>query len=106
MRYVEIGWGVLAAIQNAVDNVVNVGEVSLQVSVIKDLDWQPVHDVVSEAEVGHVGSARRSVNGKESKSRHWNAVKLRIAVCHDFIRLFGCCVEADRVIRWVGLTKH
>ena len=106
MRYVEIGWGVLAAAQNAIDDIVNVGEVPLQVTVIKHLDWQSIHYVVSEAEVGHVGSAGRSVNGKESKSRHWNAVKLRIAVCHDFIRLFGCCVEADRVIGWVGLTKH
>ena len=85
MRYVEIGWGVLAAAQNAIDNVVNVGEVSLQVAVIKDPDWQPVHDVVSEAEVGHVGSASRSVNGKKSKPRHWNAVELRIAVSHDFV---------------------
>ena len=48
---------------NALYDVVDVGEVTLAVAVIEDLNILVAHQFVGEAEVCHVGTAGRTVDG-------------------------------------------
>ena len=54
---------------HALYNIINVGEVALTVSVIEDFYRIPLYQFVGKAEIGHVRTAGRTVDGEEAKTR-------------------------------------
>ena len=50
-------------------NVIDIGEVTLAVAVVEDLDGLAFHQFVGEAKVGHVGTTCWAIDGKEAESR-------------------------------------
>ena len=93
--------GVLHHSDYAFHNVVNVGEVALAVSVVENLDGLALHQLVGEAEVGHVGTAGRTVDGEEAQAGAGDVVQLRIGVGHQFVTLLRGGVEAHGVVHLV-----
>ena len=49
-------------------NVIDIGEVTLAVAVVEDLDGLAFHQFVGEAKVGHVGATCRTIDGEEAKT--------------------------------------
>ena len=64
---------------DSLHNVIHVGEVSLTVAVVEDLDLLPFQQLVGEAKVGHVGTTTRTINGEEAESCTGDIVQLGVA---------------------------
>lgn len=61
---------------DALDNVVDVGEVATAVAHVEDLDGVAATQLLGEAEVGHVGPAHGSVHREEAQSGRRDGVEL------------------------------
>lgn len=86
---------------DAFDDVVDVSEVALAVAVVEDFDGLALDELISKAEVGHVGAAGRAVDGEETEAGGGDVVEFRVGVCEEFVALFGGGVEGDGVIDFV-----
>ena len=75
------------------DDVVDVGEVALAVSVVEDLDAVTLHEAVRRREVEHVRAAGRAVDGEEAEAGGRDVVELRVGVGHELVAFFRCGVE-------------
>lgn len=61
---------------DALDDVGDVGEVAAAVAHVEDLDGVAAAQLLSEAEVGHVGPAHGAVHGKEAQAGRRDGVEL------------------------------
>lgn len=95
------GWGFGHDANDAFDDVVDVGEVALAVAVVEDFDGLALDELISEAEVGHVGAAGGAVDGEETEAGRGDVVEFRVGVGEEFVALFGGGVEGDGVIDFV-----
>ena len=90
--------GSLHNTDDTLDDVVNVGEVTLAVAVVEDLDGLPSLQLLRGGEVEHVRAACRTVNSEEAETGGRNIVELAVAVRQELVGLFSGRVEGDRVI--------
>ena len=67
LAHLHLGGGVHDA-PDALDDVVDVGEVAAAVAHVEDLDGVAAAQLLGEAEVGHVGPAHGTVNREESQA--------------------------------------
>ena len=51
------------------NNVIDKSKVALAVAVVEDLDGLALDQFVGETKVGHVGTACRTIDGKEAEAR-------------------------------------
>lgn len=82
---------------NALYDVVDVGEVTLAVAVIEDLNILVAHQFVGEAEVCHVGTAGRTVDGKKAKACTGDIVEFTVSVRHQLVALLRGGIEAHGI---------
>ena len=54
---------------DALDDIINIGEVALAVTIVEDLYALALDQLVGKSEVSHVGATRGTVNREETKSR-------------------------------------
>lgn len=78
--------------------IIHVCEVPAAVAVVVDLDGFTLQQFVGEAEVGHIRTTRRTIDGEEAQTRTGDVVELAVAVGHQFVALLGGGIEADGVI--------
>lgn len=90
--------GVLHDAHHSLHNVVDIGEVALAVAIIENLDGLAFHQLVGEAEVSHVGTAGRAIDGEESEAGRGDVVELAIGMGHQLVALLGGGVEAYGVV--------
>ena len=90
---------------DAFDDVVDVGEVALAVSVVEDLDAVTLHEAVGRGEVEHVGAAGRAVDGEEAEAGGRDVVELGIAVCKQLVAFLSRSIKAYRIIHLVLSTE-
>ena len=86
---------------DSLHNVIHVGEVSLAVAVVEDLDLLPFQQLIGKAKIGHVWTATRTINGEEAEAGTGDIVQLRVGMSHQLVALFGGRIEADGVIHLV-----
>ena len=99
--------GTLHHADNALDNVVDIGEVASAVAVVVDLDGLALQEFIGEAEVGHVGSSGGAIDGEEAEAGGGNVVEFGIAVGHELVTLLGGSVEAYWIVYAViGAEGH
>lgn len=92
---------------HALDDVVDVCEVALAVSVVEDLDRVAFEELVGEAEVCHVGTAGGTVDGEETQAGGGYVVELAVGVRHKLVALLGGGVEGDGIVYLViGGVRH
>ena len=84
--------------EDALDDVINIGEVAAAITVVEDLDGIAFEEFISEAEVCHIGTTSRTVNGEEAETRGGDIVEFAVAVSKEFVALLGCCIETDGVV--------
>lgn len=83
---------------DARDDVVNIGEVTVHIAVVVDLDGLASADLVGELEVRHIRTAERSVDREEAQPRRRNPVEMAVGVRHELIRLLRRRIETDRMV--------
>lgn len=98
--HLHLGHGVHYA-PNALDDVVDVGEVAAAVAHVEDLDGVPAAQLLGESEVGHIGPAHRTVNREESQAGRRDGVELGVGSGHELVGLLGGCVERHRRVNAV-----
>ena len=93
--------GVLHDAHHSLHDVVDIGEVALAVAIIEDLDGLAFHQFVGEAEVSHVGTTCRAIDGKEAEAGRGDVVELRVGMGHQLVALLRSGVEAHGVVHLV-----
>ena len=100
-------WCVLHHANHTLNNVIHISEVAFTISVIENLDGLAFTELVCEAEVCHIGTTGRTIDGEEAKACGWDVVELTIGMCHEFVALLGGCIERDGIIDLViGRVWH
>ena len=87
--------------QHTLDNVVDVGEVALAVSVIENLYGFSPEQLVRKSEVSHIRTAGRTIHREETQAGGRNVVELGIGVGHQFVALLGSGIEGNRIVNLV-----
>ena len=93
--------GVLHDAHHSLHDVVDIGEVALAVAIIENLDGLAFHQLVGEAEVSHIGTTCRAIDGKEAEAGRGDVVELRVGMGHQLVALFRGGVEAHGVVHLV-----
>ena len=93
--------GVLHDAHHSLHDVVNIGEIALAVAIIENLDGLAFHQLVGEAEVSHIGTTCRAIDGKEAEAGRGDVVELRVGMGHQLVALFRGGVEAHGVVHLV-----
>ena len=74
----------------AFNDIVNISEITVHISVIKQLDFLALYHLICKSEIRHVRSSARTIYRKETQSRAWNPIQLAICVGKEFIGFFRC----------------
>jgi uracil-DNA glycosylase len=82
-------------VRHCLDNVVDVGQVTLQLSSRKYRDRIAPQYLLREAEVRHVGPSPGTVDGKEMQSCGPQSEHMAAGMRHDLVCLLGRRVEAS-----------
>ena len=88
------------------DHVVDVGEITLHLAVVVNVDRTARQDGLRELEEGHVRPSPRSVNREKTKSRAGNLVQVAVGVGHQFVGSLGGGIQADRMVNRIGHGKR
>ena len=92
---------------DAFNEVGHIGEVTLHIAVVINVDRITVQDRLCEFEQCHIGASPRAVDGKETEHRNGQVVEVSIGMCHRLCRLFRGSVEGHLVVRFDGfLIRH
>ena len=91
---------------DALHNVIDVGEVSSHPAIVVDVNRPAFQDGLGEDKQRHVRPAPRTIDGKESQARGGKVVKVSIDVGHELIRFLGGRVQTDGVVDAVANRKR
>lgn len=93
--------GVLHDAHHSLHDVIDIGEVALAVAIVENLDGLAFHQFVGEAEVSHVGTTCRAIDGEEAEAGRGDVVELRVGMGHQLVALLRGGVEAHGVVHLV-----
>lgn len=105
LAHLHLGGGVHDA-PDALDDIVDIGEVAAAVAHVEDLDGVAAAQLLGESEVGHVGPAHRSVHSEEAQPGRRDGVELRVGGRHELVGLLGGGVERHRRVHAVLLGER
>ena len=97
--------GTLHHADDALDNVVDIGQVASAVAVVVDLDGLALQELIGKAEVGHVGTTCGAIDREEAQARGGDVIELRIAVGEKLVALLGGCIKGYGIIHTVVGAK-
>lgn len=90
--------GVLHDAHHSLHDVVDIGEVTLAVAIVENLDGLAFNKFVGKAEVCHIGTTCRAINCKEAEAGRGDVVELRVGMGHQLVALLRGGVEAYGVV--------
>lgn len=105
LAHPHLGRGVHDA-PDALDDVVDVGEVAAAVAHVEDLDGLAAAQLLCEAEVGHVGPAHGAVHREEAQAGSRYGVEFGVGGGHELVGLLGGGVERHRRVDAVLLGER
>ena len=105
LAHLHLGRGVHDA-PDALDDVVDEGEVAAAVAHVEDLDGVAAAQLLGEAEVGHVGPAHGAVHREEAQAGRGDGVELGVGGGHELVGLLGGGVERHRRVHTVLLGER
>ena len=82
----------------AFHNVIDVGEVTLAVTVVENLDGFAFNKFVGKTEVCHVGTTCWAIDREETETGGWDVVEFAVGVRHQFVALLCCGIKRYGVI--------
>lgn len=105
LAHLHLGGGIHDA-PDALDDVVDVGEVAAAVAHVEDLDGVAAAQLLGEAEVGHVGPAHGTVHREEAQASRGDGVELGVGGGHELVGLLCGGVERHRRVDAVLLRER
>lgn len=84
LTHLHLGRGVHDT-PDALDDVVDVGEVAAAVAHVEDLDGLAATQLLGESKVGHVGPAHGAVHCEEAQAGRRNGVELGVGCGHELV---------------------
>lgn len=105
LAHLYLGGGVHDA-PDALDDIVNVGEVATAVAHVEDLDGIAAAQLLGEAEVGHVGPAHGAVHREEAQACRGDGIELGVGSRHELVGLLCGGVERDRRVDAILLGER
>lgn len=79
--------------KNAINDVINVGEVSFHIAVVEEGDGFVLKNGFGKLKQRHVGASPWSVYGEESQGGRRNIEEMDVSLRDDFAGAFGCSIE-------------
>ncbi len=79
----------------ALDDVIDVGEVSPHPALVEYLNRFTRKDLPGEEHRRHVRAAPRTVYREKSKSCAWDGEQMRVGMGHQLVGFLGCGIETD-----------
>ena len=86
---------------DALDDVVDVGEVPLHPTLVEHVDRPSLEDRPGEEKERHVGPSPGSVHREEAEARARETVQVSVAVGHQLVGLLRRGIQAQRVVHVV-----
>lgn len=105
LAHLHFGRGVHDA-PDALDDIVDVGEVAAAVAHVEDLDGVAAAQLLGEAEVGHVRPAHGAVHREEAQAGGRDGVELGVGGGHELVGLLGGGVQRHRRVHVVVLAER
>lgn len=105
LAHLHLGGGVHDA-PDALDDVVDEGEVAAAVAHVEDLDGVAAAQLLGEPEIGHIGPAHGAVHREEAQAGGGDGVELGVGGGHELIGLLGGGVERHRRVHAVLLGER
>ena len=90
--------GVLHDAHHSLHNVVNIGEVALAVAIVEYLDGLAFNKFVGKAEVCHIGTTCRAIDGEEAQAGRGDVVELAIGMGHQLVALLRGGIKRHGII--------
>ena len=90
--------GVLHHSAYSLHDVIDVGEVTLAVAIVEDLDGIALHEFIGETEIGHVGTAGRTIDGEETEAGGGDVIEFAVGMGQQFVALLRGGIKRDGVI--------
>src|SRR3989344_7290298 len=90
---------------NSLNNIIDIGEITDHFSVIEYRYGCSFQYALGELEERHVRPSPGAINREEPQAGTGQLVQMRITMRHQFIGLFGCGIEGDRMIHVIVLGK-
>ena len=91
--------------KDAVDNVIDIGEVAGHLALAKDGNRPSCHDLTGEAVIGHVRPPPWTIDRKEPQARLRQVIEVGVGGAHQLARPLGGSIERGRGDGWVLLAK-
>ena len=90
--------GLLHDGDDALHDIIDVGEVAIHVAMVVNLDGFAFDQLVGEFEIGHVRPAHRAIDREEPEPGRGNLVELAIGMSEQLVGLLGCRIQRNRVV--------
>ena len=71
---------------NALDDIIDIGEVTTAVAVVEDFYRLALEQLIRKAEVSHIGTSCRTIDGEEAQACGGDIVELRVAMGEELVR--------------------
>jgi hypothetical protein len=89
----------------ALDDVVDIGEITHHLAVVEHLDWLACQHCLGEQKQSHIRPAPRPIHREKTQARGKPPVEVAVGVGHQLIGLLARRIEAHRMIHPLPLRE-
>ena len=86
--------------------VIDVRKVAVHVAVVVNVDGAPIEDRIDKLVKRQIGTAPRTVDGKEPEHRCRKIIEVRIGMAHALVRLLGGRIDGQLRVGLFRLDKR
>ena len=94
-------WRMLHNTYYTFHNVIYIGEVTLTVTIIENLNSFAFTQFIGKTKVRHIRTTCRTIDRKETKTSRGYIIEFTISVCHQFITLLCNSIKTYRIIYFI-----
>lgn len=87
---------------DTINDVIDIREVTFHLSVVEDINGPAFENRFREQKESHIRASPGAIDRKETQTGRGNSIEMAVGVCHQFVRLFRCSVEAYGVVNIVA----
>ena len=81
--------------------IVNISEITFAIAIVEDLDGLAFTEFVGKAEVCHIRTTSRAIDGEAAEACGRDVVELAIGMRHELVALLCCSIERDRIVHHI-----
>ena len=82
-------------------DIINESKIALAVAVIENLYRIALYEFVGKAEICHIGTTGRAIDGEEAETCGGYVVEFAVGMCHKLVALLSGSIEANWIIHLI-----